>query len=91
MTPPRNVSALQRALRRIASSNEEAAHLQLMFAHEKIDLAESANRPNIDFRIAPVARNSKSCNFRIRRETIRGIFWYNVWQQKDQYHIVHHT
>lgn len=33
MTPPRNVSALQRALRQIASSNEEAAHLQLIMAN----------------------------------------------------------
>lgn len=40
MTPPRNVSALKRALRQIALSNEDAAHLQLMFAHENIDLVE---------------------------------------------------
>lgn len=33
MTPPRNVSALQRALRQIASSNEEAAHFQLIMAN----------------------------------------------------------
>lgn len=33
MTPPRNVSALKRALRQIASSNEDAAHLQLIMAN----------------------------------------------------------
>lgn len=33
MTPPRNVSALQRALRLISSSNEDAAHLQLIMAN----------------------------------------------------------
>lgn len=40
MTPPRNVSALQRALRQIASSNEEAAHLQLIMK-ANIDLKET--------------------------------------------------